>query len=190
MLPRFSPTGTYLGRHHDRTRGFRLLAHAEVEAYLETACDAFATRMVVAWRRDGVARRSISALVATYEESRSRQGRLRNVDGITQLTAGGLAVGRQTVSKGLRTYRRRVLERNNGVKEAHVVQMTARVGILRSELDPVWLAVMDSFGSSRNTTAHSSRQTQVPPDPRTESRAVVDVVRGLAELDRILESDR
>ena len=36
MLPeKFSPTGDYSDRQLDRARGFRLLAHAEIEAFLE-----------------------------------------------------------------------------------------------------------------------------------------------------------
>ena len=50
MLPAtFSPTGDYSARQLDRSRGYRMLVHAEIEAFLEDVTFAAARKGVSEW---------------------------------------------------------------------------------------------------------------------------------------------
>lgn len=190
MLPRYSPTGLYGDRQLDRTRGFRLLAHAEIESYIEDACLAFAERVCAAWNSDRTGRSSIAALLASLEEARAQNGKVGNADGLTPLSPTSTPVNNLNVEKALNLYRVVVIDRNHGIKQKNLMQMTARIGFLATEFDPVWLTHMDSFGTARGVVAHTSGRTQTPPDPRTESETVAAVVSGLRILDRLLQADR
>jgi hypothetical protein len=54
MLPTtFSPTGNYTERQQDHARGYRLLAHAEIEAYLEDVSRATVTEAIRRWKNEG-----------------------------------------------------------------------------------------------------------------------------------------
>src|SRR6185312_3872597 len=65
MLPRrFSPKGDYSAAQLDRTRGYRLLAHAEVEAFIEDKASELVSRAFNAWRSDSKPRHTITTLLA------------------------------------------------------------------------------------------------------------------------------
>ncbi len=190
MLPRYLRTGLYRDREYDRTRGFRVLAHAEVEAFLEEICEEFAKRAVAAWNADGRPRRSIDAIVATGEGVARGTRRLVWADGTSQLTPRRTPITTSTVASGLAAYQRLVIQKNHGLKDSNILNLTARIGILATELDSVWLANMKSFGDARGETAHTSRRTQSQPDPRNESKTLIAVVEGFRPLDRALLMDR
>ena len=55
FLPKlFDPTGSYSARQLDRARAFRLLAHAEIEWYLELVSSETANKAYEAWKVRGV----------------------------------------------------------------------------------------------------------------------------------------
>lgn len=151
---------------------------------------AFVQRMLAAWTVDGRGRRSITALVATLEEARSHSGRLGWADGMSLLAPAATPISQVNVVRAVGLYRSQVIDRNHGIRQANVLQMTSRIGFLASEFDPVWLAELDSFGASRGVVAHTSGRTQTPPDPRSESQTVLAVVSGLRLLDRYVQGDR
>lgn len=69
FLPRsFDPTGTYTKRQIDRARAFRLLAHAEIEWYLEEVVVETANTAFSIWQQRGLITEPLVCMVAFMEE--------------------------------------------------------------------------------------------------------------------------
>ena len=58
-----------------------------------------------------------------------------------------------------------VTRENHGIKEKNILGLLLPVGVLETDLDPVWMGTMSSFGASRGVVAHTSaKRVQTPPD--------------------------
>src|SRR5690242_16726393 len=68
LLPaKFDPTSPYSDRQYDRVRGYRLLAHAEIEACIEDLVRDTVIAAWTGWSTDARPRTCLMALVAYYE---------------------------------------------------------------------------------------------------------------------------
>ncbi len=67
---RFSPTASYSDRQRDHARAFRLLAHAEIEAYLEDRAKELAVTAVRNFKADGIPRIVVLNLVGFHSKTR------------------------------------------------------------------------------------------------------------------------
>jgi hypothetical protein len=177
MLPaQFEPTGSYSPRVFDRTRGYRLLAHAEIEACLEDLVTSLINDAYSEWLLDRQPRQSLFALLAYHE------GTLGPVPDAISSTGSSARPLRARVKDARDAYVTRV-RRNNGIRERDVLRLLLPVGVLESELDSAWLQEIDAFGEARGDAAHQALRTQQPPDPATEYEVVCDVVAGLRKID-------
>ena len=183
FLPRsFDPTGTYTERQIDRARAFRLLAHAEIEWYLEEIVVETANTAFDAWRQRGIITEPMVAMVAYVETT------LGDVPQLYQAASSRDLNSRMERSKNyFNTY---VKSRNHGIRERNVLRLLLPVGINELDIDSLWLATTDSFGQSRGLTAHSSNQVYNPPDPRNEFEIVRQILEGLSAIDAKLLSFR
>ena len=64
LLPKFNPTGTYSDRQLTLTIAYRVLAHAEIEAYLEDRVQKVAIDAKKDWDNKGKASRTLLSLLA------------------------------------------------------------------------------------------------------------------------------
>jgi len=171
LLPaKFSPTGTYSDRVLDRTRGYRVLVHAECEAFIEDRCWALATEAIRQWKADGKARHVLMSLLARCCPD-------VHVD---------LALGDCVGKAGSSYYH--IIQNNHGIREGNLVNVLQPVGLELSDLDATWLGTVDSFGVARGEVAHSTIGAQQPIDPLTELMTVKQVRDGFGELDKLLEA--
>lgn len=182
LLPaRFEPTGAYSARVLDRARGYRLLAHAEIEACIEDLALDLVTKAYAAWELDRRPRTCLLALVSFYEGKPTPFPETLPAM-LSRVTPGFM---KDRIEKAKNAYARNVHE-NNGVKEKDFLRLLLPIGIQEHELDRTWLATVDSFGSVRGDTAHQSMRAQQPPDPANELAIVRQIVIGLRELDERL----
>jgi hypothetical protein len=178
----FNPTGAYSQRIFDRTRGFRLLAHAEIEACLEDLGVATVNAAYNAWSIDGKPRTTLVALM-TFND--------RNGLGVPpKLQRSGVGDLRQRLLDVRNDYVRWVKTENHGVREKNVLRILLPAGIREHEIDPAWLSTIDTFGSNRGATAHGAGRPQTPPDPAQELETVKTIVDGLIPLDQHLSKLR
>jgi hypothetical protein len=70
------------------------------------------------------------------------------------------------------------------------LRMLMPLGLDASDIDSVWLATTDAFGSKRGETAHTTIAVQRPLDPVSEKKTVTDVLAGLIKLDTKLSTLR
>jgi hypothetical protein len=180
LLPPTKATGDYTAAEYDRTRAFRVLAHAEIEACLEDIAFAVADTSNKKWQIDRRARKSLLALMAYYEGKRELPSLL--IPG--KRTPQEL---RHLIENARNEYCNRLRQDNNGIREANILAILLPVGITLAQINSTWLATTDSFGQDRGATAHQSavRSTSLP-DPKAESSTVGQVVSGLAGIDELL----
>ena len=152
LLPaKFSPTGLYSDRALDRARGYRVLVHAEFEAFVEDRCWNLAQNTIQRWKADKRSHHVLMCILA-------RCGPKREAD-LTIM---------EYVGQAGNTYYQSVVDKNHGIREQNLVDLLQPIGIERSSLDLTWLSTVDSFGSDRGEVAHRSIGAQKPIDPKTE----------------------
>ncbi len=176
----FSATGSYTERDLDRARGFRLLAHAEIEAYLEDRARTIVNTAFKNWKSDRKPREVILKLLTFHLEQKSvsqqelkeeHAGRRQRLDEAIQSTTNAY---------------NRILSHNHGIKEESVLKILLPLGVKHTDIDSTWLGTVDSFGSARGETAHSAVKAQQPLDPQTEFATISSILHGLEDLDKVL----
>jgi hypothetical protein len=194
FLPDINPTGYYNDRKLALTTAYRMLAHAEIEYYLEARAWGVVLNAKKAWDEVGKPSRILIALLAFSGQLMEtpptsltplKANKVVNPDKIKLDNKLVLAVN----------CFKRVIEQNHGLKESNILSLFLPIGIDSNDLDSVFLATMNTFGEQRGLVAHSSatfyRMLQ-PLDPANELNIISQIITGLAELDElihILEKD-
>lgn len=176
LLPPLRPTGDYAAAEFDQVRAFQLLAHAEIESFVEDRAIAVIDRALDKWRLDGRARKPVVALLAFTEEKLGRP---------PETIPPSKRELNDRVERAKSAFSR-VVHSNNGIKERDLLSILLPVGVLEVDIDETWLASMSSFGEVRGTTAHKAIRVQTPPDPATERARIKEVMEGLATLDQVM----
>ncbi|HMB84124.1 MAG TPA: HEPN domain-containing protein [Terriglobales bacterium] len=172
-------TGPFSNRQHDLARGFRLLAHAEIEAYLEDRSGEVALTAVRQFMADRKPRPVVWSLVSfQLVQEQLTDNHLKNHYG------GTLDRLEDVVTKAHNSYKYMLLH-NHGIRETNVLKMLLPIGFARTEIDTTWLSTMDSFGTNRGETAHTSYKPTQLVDPATEKSTVDEILKGLAVLDPV-----
>lgn len=190
MLPeKFSPTGDYSSRQLDRARGYRLLAHAEIESFIEDITLDAARSTVSEWSHSQAVNNTLFCLIAHYHEgydidgeslepSFSESSRPKVKDSI-----------KEVVDVALRQYIK-IHEQNHGVREINIKRLIIPIGVKKEELDQTWLLNLEEFGKRRGEIAHKTAKVQQQIDPKAEFETVKDLVLGLKTLDTLVARQR
>jgi len=84
----------------------------------------------------------------------------------------------------------KAIENNHGIKEEHLLRLLLPIGFEVNNLDPVWVADMNSFGEGRGKIVHtsSSKWPKKQLDPKNEFKIVKSLLRnGIKSLDDKIE---
>ena len=179
FLPKlFDPTGSYSARQFDRARAFRLLAHAEIEWYLELISSETANKAYEAWKVRGVITEPLIAMVVYNESPLVKIPETKPSTGQADLNS--------RIENSRNSFTSYSRSRNNGIRERNILRLLFPVGIREVDIDSTWLSTIDSFGKDRGETAHHSNRVSNPPDPKNEFDKVTQIVDGLVDIDRKL----
>ncbi|MEU4348715.1 HEPN domain-containing protein [Streptomyces sp. NPDC023838] len=185
LLPaNFNSTGLYSDRVHERTRAFRVLAHAEFEAYIEDRVIEVVHRAHLEWNRDGTIRPCLLALMS------HRDSRLDIPDSLTELrdrNGAKYPTLKSRVEAAKRQYSTYVRTNNNGIKERNLLLLLLPLGVTKEEIDTEWLNDTEVWATARGEVAHTSAKMQIQVDPRVELSTVKNVLDGFKLIDGILE---
>ncbi|MGO7909761.1 hypothetical protein AB9E09_34340 [Rhizobium leguminosarum] len=189
LLPwRFDPTGSYRDplRVTTRALSFRVLAHAEVETYLEDRVLEIATTALKSWEDS----RFVS--VATIHLM-GFSGKAMELPPSTLFTSDQ---GKQKdwhtrtaiddrFARCVSDFQRRVRNENHGVKERNIMEMLVPVGFDMGKCDALFLQSMNSFGEARGAVAHSSGKSHVQKavDPKSEYEVLQSILTSLLQVD-------
>ncbi|MDQ0911219.1 hypothetical protein QFZ22_007204 [Streptomyces canus] len=183
LLPRpFDPLGLYTDRVYERTRSFRVLAHAEFEAYIEDRVVDVVTQAAATYSNSGTIRPSLIALVSHWEDGWPRPTSILSPP---QKPAPDLE-GR--IAKARIGFVNFVRTQNHGIKEKNLLFMLFNVGVVEAEINRVWLQSVEDWAKLRGESAHKSGRVQTQPDPEKEYRKVKDIRSGFKDLDALLNS--
>ncbi len=185
LLPiSFDPMGLYSDRKLTRAIAYRVLAHAEFEAYFEDRVKNIVTTALTNFKTSGKHSQVLTALVAF-------SGRMMDSPPPSieppQPNQSDAWEDRLLLKKKIDLAANsffHIINTNNGIKEENIINLLAPIGYPVNTLDPVWLSQMNSFGKQRGKAAHQSCVFIVHnPDPRTELATVMDLLRGLKAVD-------
>lgn len=179
---RFLPkrlTGPFSLRRHDFARGFRLLAHAEIEAYVEDRAKEVSLAAVRKFDVDRKPHIVVLSLVA-FQLTQSQLSEKYLKDCYTnQSDHLNLAL---VSANNCYQY---TLTNNHGIREDNILGMLLPIGFTVTDIDLTWLSDMNSFGRTRGETAHTSFTPTKLVDPGTEKATVAQLVNGLAQIDEV-----
>lgn len=189
LLPvEFDPAGCYTEGTALRTKtlAFRVLAHAEIEAYLEERVIEVAQ---TAWRAWKSAREVSPTLLHLLAFSGLTMDEPPDTLLAPDANKGKFWSEKIDVDARLRRavqqFVRKVSKENHGIKEHNILSMLLPIGIKHSEIDQIFLAAANSFGEKRGEAAHAGAFAllQAGVDPKSDYDEVLSLVRFLAEVD-------
>ena len=179
----FDPTGSYSEQQLALTIAYRVLAHAEIEAYIEDRVWDATRYAKQCWDDQGQCTRTLLCLLAFSGEKMNLPP-----DTLTPVRASRAAEINRKVDLAVNAFWR-VVDKNHGLKEANLLSLLLPIGIDSNDLDPAMLATMNAFGEGRGFFAHcsaSSYRTQQPPDPATELQTIQQIAADLRNLDQLI----
>ncbi len=153
-------------------RAFVVLAHAEIEHFLEDLASDVLDIVKARWDTNHTAGRCLSALLMYNDKRVSLPEKLTKQDPRDTFE--------EVVKHAIKHHRDYVKSHNHGLKEANVLHLYLPIGVLENDLDPVWLANMNTFGAKRGMVAHTSaRRVKSPIDPQNARSMVATVMSGV-----------
>lgn len=191
FLPaRLDPTATYNPRQIALARAYRVLAHAEIEAYLEERVRSIAQDAVSKWKKTGQANRIILGLVAFSGKNMETPPTTLSPPHENQKKAWLEKIElNQKINSAVDAFSYALIK-NHGIKEANILRLLIPIGISPDTLDSTWLADMNSFGEMRGEAAHlspASPSVTNIPHPVEELATVKRLLAGLAEVDEEID---
>lgn len=189
LLPaEFDPTGVYDEQERVSTRAlaYRVLAHAEIEAFFEDRSLEAARRAQIVWEKS----RQVShvALCLLGFSGREMAPPPQTLEAPSEQKKKSwpalIDIGERLVPI-IATFHHYVRNENHGVKERNLLALLLPIGVTHAKLDPGFLADMESFGILRGLAAHSSRNTSARQavDPELELKRVQALLPGIMAID-------
>jgi hypothetical protein len=190
FLPKINPIGLYSDRQLSRTLAYRVLAHAEFESYFEDRAWEVVQDVKRVWDNTGKTRLTLLSLVAF-------SGQMMETPPTTLTPSKGkkaVPIDKLKISKkidlAINSFKW-IIDNNHGIKEANILALLLPIGIDSDDLDPAWLATMNTFGEKRGLVAHTSAtsyRTIQPPDPANELSMVKQITQELLKVDELINN--
>lgn len=158
----------------ERARAFTLLAHAEVETYLEEMVLGYADRRVTEWIRGGPPSMCIVGLAkAAIRE-------VAEVDKDKRSTRDVVLLGKRQLSEYLKI-------RNHGVREKQLRRMFLPIGMELTSLPLGFPQSLEAWGIRRGGFAHQGGYVNIP-NPKGEYDDARQILAYLMKIDRTLRA--
>lgn len=187
LLPEeFDETGTYNSAIHEHARGFRLLAHAEFEAYLEDRVSDVALYHYSEWKNSKKPTRAIVGMIAYFE---GNLGITAPTSILTPPPNKRSPLLDERIEKAKDWLIKYAKSRNHGVKEDNILKLLLPLGVEVTDIETDWLSTIESWATTRGEYAHTSgRKARTLPDPQDEYQVVKIILQGFEKVDELLES--
>lgn len=186
LLPKkFSPIGDYTERQQDRARGYRLLAHAEFESYLEDISRETVTQVIREWKNHKKPSIIIVSFLASYHSSWNTDEEIKNEE-IMKIAKSRKNI-KDSIDEVIDLAQKQFtnkLKDNHGIKHNNFKSLILPIGVDVSLLDQTWLTNLNNFGSKRGEIAHNAKRTQGTINPKDEYDLVQILLTGFMNLDR------
>ncbi len=182
LLPKlFEPTGVYPDQQLTQTFAYSVLAHAEIEGYLEDRASEVVLNALKHWKETGTTCRTLISLIAFSGCKMDSPPKFLNQGQKDKLK---LAKKLDCASTAFHT----IIKNNHGLKEANILSLLLSIGVDSDDLDSTWLSTMNSFGETRGTIAHKSAsfcRIKQQPDPKIALETIEAILVGLEDVDKL-----
>ena len=190
FLPEISPIGLYSDSQLSRTAAYRVLAHAEIESYLEERAWTIVIDAKTAWDKSGKNTRTLICLLGFSGLTMDKPpDTLTPQKGSKTVKEEKVKISKK-IDLAVESFQR-VISQNHGVKEDHILSLLLPIGIDSDDLDPAWLATMNTFGEKRGLVAHKSATSYMTiqtPDPANELNTVTQIKNELLRIDELINN--
>lgn len=190
FLPEISPTSSYSESQLSRTAAYRVLAHAEIESYLEERAWTVVIDAKRAWDTTGKTTRTLICLLGFSDLTMDKPpDTLNRTRGNPDDHDKRLKISKK-IALSVNSFRK-VIDNNHGVKEKNILALLLPIGIDTDDLDPAWLATMNTFGQKRGLVAHKSATSYMTiqtPDPANELNTVTQITDELLRIDELINN--
>lgn len=189
FLPEISPTGLYSESQLSRTAAYRVLAHAEIESYLEERAWEVVQNAKTLWTKGKTTRTLICLLGFSGLTMDKPPDTLTPQKGSKTVKEEKIKISKK-IDLAVESFKR-VISQNHGVKEDHILSLLLPIGIDSDDLDPAWLATMNTFGQKRGLVAHKSATSYMTiqtPDPANELNTVTQITDELLRIDELINN--
>jgi hypothetical protein len=167
MLPKkFSPTGDYSERILDRARGFRVLCHAEIEAYLEEIAMETIKEKIKDLKSKSKPSYTVLSFLASYHTGWAQDGKESIIGAKSRIKPKEKM--EEAIDNAHKQYIATIIKGNNGIKISNLKSIFIPLGIDFDKVDSTWLTNVDNYGKIRGEVAHQSKKVQKQIDPKTE----------------------
>lgn len=190
LLPsKFDPTEVeFSDRKITQFISYRVLTHAEIEAYLEDRALDTARYAIEAWKNKGEIHKILLSLLAFCgHKMELPPTTLSPKEPNKKISEEKLKLEKKLdLASNAFTHCIRV---NHGLKEANILALLLPIGIDSDDLDPAWLSTMSTFGEKRGVAAHTSYtsyKANQPLNPKTELDTVNEILEGLEDIDQLI----
>ena len=186
LPPSFDPTGDYPSRWHDRTRGFLLLTHAEIEYYLENQCKKILIKHIREWKSYKSPSKVLLALSLSFQmawginKENEFNEFIKNIIKEKKIEKSVTEI----LDKANNQYMARI-KRNNGIREENIKSLIIPLGIDIDDIDSNLLVELDDFGILRGENAHKSKRIVQLIDPKITYERVKKIKTLLKDIDRV-----
>lgn len=187
LLPkRFKRIGQYAREDITRTLAYCVLAHAEIEAYLEDRAWDTALTAVRAWKNNNRVSKTLLALISFSGRLMDRPPSSISPEKSSQGQWDEKIKLGKKVDLATNDFYHVVLQ-NHGVKEENIIRLLLPIGIDSEDLDTVLVADLNSFGGRRGMITHKASKTfrttgQI--DPKEEEKTIRGLVKDMVSFDR------
>jgi hypothetical protein len=160
-------------------RAYRVLVHAELEAYFESIAIKLLKKATDKWKKNRKANITIIALLARFKAVDKSKEKSKNID---------MKINKKEsldtkINRILSDFQKEVINKNHGIKETNITNMLMPLGMEKDDIDSALMSMLDTFGSNRGETAHKSGKVQQPIDIKTEVRNVDFIIEGIKDIE-------
>jgi hypothetical protein len=190
FIPEISSTGSYSESQLSRTAAYRVLAHAEIEFYLEERAWEVVQNAKTLWDKSGKNTRTLICLLGFSGLTMDKPpDTLTPQKGSKTVKEEKIKISKK-IDLAVESFKR-VISQNHGVKEDNILSLLLPIGIDSDDLDPAWLATMNTFGEKRGLVAHKSATSYMTiqtPDPANELNTVNQITDELLRIDELINN--
>lgn len=191
MLPKiFSETGDYSEKELDSARGYKLLAHAEIESFIEDISKEKVLTAISEWKNNKKPSLTLISFLASYHSSWNIDDEANNED-IIKISKG--RIKKESIAKIIDLAHTQYVKKvndNHGIREKNFLTMILPIGIDEDTVDTILISNLDSFGKMRGEIAHKSRcSLTATTNPQDELNAVTNILNGLRDLDNKIKTN-
>jgi hypothetical protein len=165
LLPSDREDGKYTEGEEDRIHAYVVLAHAEIESFLE----------VLARNTTDFAKRR-----STVDHCEAVMSRLILFKASQDREAPALATT-EAIESAYAHYEK-LIDRNNGIRSANVLLIFMPLGMTHADFDPLLLSNLDTFARVRGAPAHTAARLRQGASPSSERKAVEDIAEALSAV--------